>query len=65
MADSLVGLLVFILILGLVLGLCIYIIELFPFIPPEFKMAARAILLVIGLIILLVRVLPLAGVHVG
>jgi hypothetical protein len=63
MAEGLIGILVFILILGLIIGLCVYLIDLMPFIPAEFKAAAKAIIIVVGIIILLVKLLPLANIH--
>jgi hypothetical protein len=47
---------------GMVIGICIWIIDLMPMIPPTFKAVAKAIILVVGLLIVLLHFLPMAGV---
>lgn len=57
----LIHLLIFILVLGLVAWIALYIIDLVPM-PPPFKQVAKAIFLVVVLLILLMQALPMAGV---
>ena len=64
MAHSLVGLLVLILIVGILLGIAIFMIRKAPFIPGEFKQALEWLAYAVAFIIILVQALPLAGISI-
>lgn len=64
MAEALIGFLIAILIIGLIAGICVFIIRRAPFIPAEFKAIAEWIIIAVALIALLLKAMPLLGVSV-
>ncbi len=62
MIDGLIGLLILLLVLGLIVGLAIWLIDMLP-VPATFGQVAKVLIIVIAILILLVRALPLLGVH--
>jgi hypothetical protein len=63
MVEGLVGLLIAMLIVGLIVALVVYLINMLPIDEP-FKSWARIIIVAIGILIIIMRALPLLGVHV-
>jgi hypothetical protein len=61
--EGLIGLLIVILIVGIVAAVVIYCVDLLPIQQP-FKQAARVLVLLIAVLIILLRALPLLGVAV-
>lgn len=61
---DLISLLVTILVLGLIIWLCLYVISILP-LPAPFGQVARVIVIVIGVIILIKILLGLSGVHLA
>lgn len=59
MAAGLISLLVTLLVVGLVVGLIIWLIDLLPIIPVTFKVFAKAVIVVIGIIVVIYAALPL------
>jgi hypothetical protein len=64
MIESLVQLLIAILVIGLVAAVITYCIDLLP-IDPRFRQIAKALVLIIAVLVILVRALPLLGMHTG
>lgn len=62
MAESLIAFLIAILVIGLIAGICVFIVRRAPFIPGDFKALAEWIIIAVALIALLIRALPLLGV---
>lgn len=58
----LVHLLILILVVGLLVGLALWAIDLLPVIPAPFKQFAKALVVIIAIVILVAQLLPLAGV---
>lgn len=63
MIEGLVGLLILVVIVGIVLWLCMLLIDMLP-IEGNFKQIAKVLLILICILILLARALPMLGVHV-
>jgi hypothetical protein len=57
LTSGLVGLLIFVLVLGLVIWLALYIIDMLP-LPAPFNMVAKVLVLIIALIAILDRAMP-------
>ena len=60
----LVHLLILVLVVGLLVGLALWAIDLLPVIPAPFKQFAKAIVIIIAIVIVIAQVLPLAGVAI-
>ena len=60
-----ISLLILVLVIGLLVGLALWLIDLLPFIPAPFKQFAKAIVILIAILIVIARLLPLAGVDLG
>jgi hypothetical protein len=63
MIEALISLLIVVLVVGLVAWIIIYCVELLP-LEANFKQIARAIILVIAVLVILLRALPLLGIAV-
>lgn len=63
MLEGLLGLLAFMLILGIIGAAVLYFIRILPIDEP-IKSWARIVVIAIGLLIFIIRALPLIGVHV-
>lgn len=61
---DLISLLVTILVLGLIIWLCLYVISIIP-LPAPFGQVARIIVIVVGVIILIRILLTVTGVHLA
>ena len=64
MVSGLIGLLITILVVALIAGLVVYLIRRAPMIEEPFKSWAEYLVIVIAVIIIILRALPLIGVHV-
>lgn len=62
MIEGLIALLVVILVVGIIAWLIIWLVDMLP-IDAKFKQVARILVIVIAILIILVRALPLLGVH--
>lgn len=62
MIEGLIALLVVILVVGIVAFLIVWLIDMLP-IDAKFKQIARILVIVIAILIILMRALPLLGVH--
>lgn len=62
MLEALVALAIAILIVGLIAGLCIFLIRRAPFIPEPFRQWAEYLVVVIAVLVIVIRALPLLGV---
>ncbi len=62
MIDTLIGLLILVIVIGIVLYLLMMIIDMLP-IEGNFKQIAKVLLILICVLIILARALPLIGVH--
>lgn len=60
-----IGLLILILLVGLVLGLALWAIDLLPIVPAPFKAFAKVICIIIAILVIIGAVLPYTGVHIG
>lgn len=60
-----IGLLVLVLLVGFVLGLAFWGIDLMPMIPAPFKNLAKVICIIIAIILIVGSVWPYTGVHLG
>jgi hypothetical protein len=58
----LIQFIVLILILGLIVGLLLWLIDLLPIAPPPFKQFAKAAVIVLAILVLLAKGLPLVGI---
>ena len=61
---DLISLVVTILVVGLVLWLLLYVIDMIP-LPPPFAQVAKAIVIIIGVIFLIKILLNVSGVHLA
>jgi hypothetical protein len=64
MVSGLIGLIIYIIVVGLVLWLLSYIIDIVPMQPP-FKQMAKTVLLVVGVLIIILILLNFIGVIDG
>ena len=62
MIASLVMLIVWIIIIGVIIGLLIYLVDNITFIDPEFRQVARTLIIVVGVLILILLLLNFLGV---
>lgn len=62
MIETLIAFAITIIIIGLVAGLCIFLIRRAPFIPEPFRQWAEYLVLVLAVLIIIIRALPLLGV---
>lgn len=63
MIEGLIALLIVILVVGIVAAVIIYLIDMLP-IEGNFKQICRVLVMLIAVLIILVRALPLLGVHI-
>lgn len=63
MIEALIGLLILIIILGIVLYLCMLLVDMIPM-DASFKQIAKVLLILVAVLILLARALPLLGIGV-
>lgn len=59
--SALISLLILVIVLGVILWLCLYLIDMLP-IEPNFKQIAKVLMIVVAILILLMRALPILGV---
>jgi hypothetical protein len=67
MISSLISLLIYLLVVGIILWLALYVISVIP-LPPPFAQVARVIIIVIGCLIVILLLLQLVGsgtLHIG
>lgn len=64
MVEGLLHLVIAIIIVGLICGLIVWLIRAAPFIADPFKSWAEYLVYVVGVLIILVRALPLIGVAI-
>ncbi len=64
MVEGLIALLITIVVVGIVAWLVIYCLDLLPM-DARFKQIARAIVMVVAVLVILFRALPLLGISVG
>jgi hypothetical protein len=64
MIEALITFVIYLVVVGLILWLLIYLIDNLP-LPPQFKMVGRTVIMVVGVIILILMLLSLLGVTGG
>ena len=65
MITSLVMLILWIVIIGIIIGLLVYLVDRVTFVDPAFRQVARTLILVVGVIILILVLLNFMGVLDG
>jgi len=61
MIESLVLFVVYALVIGLILGLLLWVVDQLPWLPPPFRQVARVVITVVGCLILIYMLLSLIG----
>ena len=64
MVEGLIGLVIVIIIVALVIGMCVWLVQQAPFIQEPWKQWIVWLLYVTGVLVILMRALPLIGVNV-
>lgn len=64
MVEGLIGLVIVIIIVALVIGMCVWLVRQAPFFADPWKQWVIWLLYVIGVLIILVRALPMIGVNI-
>lgn len=64
MVEALISIVIRLLVLGLVVGVLVYLIDRAPFIPEPLRAIIRWVLIAVACLVALLWLLPLAGVRV-
>ncbi len=64
MVESLIAFAIAAIVIGLIIGVLVFLVRRAPFIPGEFKALIEWVIIAVGIIILLLKALPLLGVSV-
>lgn len=64
MIESLIAFAIAALVIGLIVGVLVFLVRRAPFIPGEFKAIVEWVIIAIGILVLLMKALPLLGVAI-
>ncbi len=64
MIESLIAFAIAALVIGLIVGVLIFLVRRAPFIPGEFKAIIEWVIIAIGILVLLMKALPMLGVAI-